>query len=60
MDGYCTDSTLLISFSIDIIYTDPDSPIPLFTLIKSNMKPGRKLNNLTQRPWLGIRFKKSK
>lgn len=43
MDGYCTNSTLLISFIIDIIYTDPDFPIPLFT-IKSNMKPGRKLN----------------
>lgn len=44
MDGYCTNSTLLISFIIDIIYTDPDFPISLFTFIKSNMKPGRKLN----------------
>lgn len=44
MDGYYTDSTLLISFFIGIIYMESDFPIPLFTLNKSNMKPGRKLN----------------
>lgn len=46
MDGYCTDSTLLISFSMDIIYTYDRRFSEYrfrFKFVESGTKSGRKL-----------------